>query len=131
MLSPVTMKQFERLQQRYPLAHIERLGSGAALVTIPDFPVPKGWNAATTCLRFLVPAGYPGPNPDCFYASRELRLANGAVPQAANEQQIPETSHHALWFSWHVVGPQQNWNPNLHDLMTWVSIISDRFVKAQ
>lgn len=132
MLSPITARQFERVLERYPVATIEELPSGAALVTIADFPLPAGWMAETTCVRFLVPVGYPGPNPDCFWASSGLRLASGAMPQASQEPNaIPETTLQELWFSWHVVEAQNNWNPNRDTLSTYVGIIAERFRKLQ
>jgi hypothetical protein len=131
MLSPVTNRQLDRVRARHPDVQIEELPSGAALVTIPHFALPQGWNAESTCVRFLLPVGYPGPSPDCFWASSGLRLAGGQMPQAANEQQIPETDHTGVWFSWHVIEAQANWNPNRDDLATYVEIIAERFRHCQ
>ena len=129
MLHPTTAAQFEKVKRRFAGATIEPLPSGAALVTIPDFPVPPGWSAPTTTVRFLVPVGYPGPQPDCFWASIGLRLAYGQPPQASNEiNLIPETPHGGLWFSWHVSG---GWNPARDDLSTWISMITRRFDQKQ
>jgi hypothetical protein len=132
MLSPVTQRQFERVKTRYPGASLEELSSGAALVTVPDFPLPAGWSAASTDIRFLAPVGYPGPNPDCFWATSGLRLASGAMPQnAADPNPIPETPHQALWFSWHIEDPARNWRPARDDLMTYLSMIGRRFEQRQ
>jgi hypothetical protein len=132
MFSPVLQDQFVRLKTRYGGATLEALPSGAALVTIPDFPLPAGWTANATQVRFLVPVGYPGPFPDCFWATSGLRLANGQLPTNANDPNpIPETGHQDLWFSWHIVDAAQNWNPSRDDLMTYVSIIALRFERLQ
>ena len=132
MLSPVTARQLDRARQRYAEIGLEELPSGAGLVSIPRFALPPGWNADATCVRFLVPVGYPGPNPDCFWASTGLRLANGQMPQASEDSRaIPETAHAGLWFSWHVVDAQRNWNPNRDDLATYVGIIAQRFRHTQ
>ncbi|MEJ0011256.1 MAG: E2/UBC family protein [Bauldia sp.] len=131
MLSPITQKQFERLKQRYPDAVLTALPSGAGLVTIPAVSLPEGWSRATSSVRFVVPIGYPGPAPDCFWADQELRLANGQQPQASQVNQIPEANQQALWFSWHVVEAAKNWNPNRDDLLTFVGIIMDRFRRPQ
>lgn len=101
------------------------------MVTIPDVPLPKGWSAAKTTIRFLVPVGYPGPPPDCFWAAPDLLLATGAQPQASNVTVIPEANISGRWFSWHVVQGQANWSPNRDDLMTFVVIILDRLRQAQ
>jgi hypothetical protein len=131
MLSRVTERQFERVRERYPAASIQALPSGSALVCIPDVPLPSGWSAARTAIRFLVPVGYPGPAPDCFWADQTLVLATGAQPQASNVTVIPETDIHGRWFSWHVVDAQNNWSPNRDDLMTYVTIVLDRFRQPQ
>jgi len=132
MLSPVTTRQIERVKERYPDLEVEELPSGAALVTIPHFGLPAGWNATSTRVRFLVPVGYPGPFPDCFWAGAGLRLANGQMPNASDDPRpIPETSLTGLWFSWHVVDAQKNWNPNRDDLATFVGIIAERFRHIQ
>jgi hypothetical protein len=132
MLSPATLRQFERLRERYPGASLEAPPSGAALVTVPNYPLPEGWSAPTTVVRFLVPVGYPGPHPDCFWTTSGLRLANGTVPQnAADPNPIPETQHQAHWFSWHIEDPARNWHPARDDLMTYLSMIGRRFEQRQ
>jgi hypothetical protein len=131
MISPITERQFERVRSRYPAAQISPLPSGSALVTIPAIRLPPGWSAAETTIHFIVPTGYPGPAPDCFWADASLLLASMAAPQASNIQAIPESNIQARWFSWHVVDTQNNWNPNRDDLMTYVAIVLDRFRHLQ
>jgi hypothetical protein len=131
MLSPVTLKQFERLQQRYSEATLQPLPSGAGLLTIPCIALPEGWSQPTTAVRFIVPSGYPGPAPDCFWADETLALANGQQPQASQINQIPETPHRGRWFSWHVVETAKNWNPNRDDLMTYAGIVVHRFRQSK
>jgi hypothetical protein len=131
MLSRVTERQFERVKERYPAATLQGLPSGSALVSMPGIALPPGWSAASTNIYFLVPVGYPGPPPDCFWADQTLTLAAGGQPQASNVTQIPETAIVGRWFSWHVVEGQRNWNPNRDDLMTFVSIVIDRLRRPQ
>lgn len=131
MLSPVTQKQFDRLKERYSAAEILPLPSGAALITVPDIPLPEGWSMPATTVRFIVPSGYPGPAPDCFWADQALKLASGGDPQASNIQGIPEVGGTGRWFSWHVTEANNNWNPNRDDLLTFFTIIRDRFAHVQ
>ena len=131
MLSPVTLKQFERLKQRHPDASMVPLPSGSALLTLPSVALPGGWSCAASSVRFIVPAGYPGPSPDCFWADERLTLANGAAPHASQVNQIPETAQRGRWFSWHVTNAQNNWNPNRDDLVTYLGIVLDRFRHVQ
>lgn len=128
MLSPVTHAQFERVLARFPGATLEELPSGAALVTLPEVQISPGWSHERSTLRFIVPAGYPGPSPDCFWADATLTLAGGGPPQASQSPNlIPETIIQGRWFSWHVTDGPRNWNPNRDTLMTYVGIILDRF----
>jgi hypothetical protein len=119
---------FQALEPPVP-ASIQRLPSGAALVTIPNVVLPDGWSKPRTTVRFLAPVGYPHSKPDCFWADADLRLANGALPTAANTSNpIPEaTNEPGLWFSWHV----GQWNPSRDTLMTFYKVIQDRFRKLQ
>lgn len=119
---------FAELLLRYPGAEMQRLPSGAHLVTVPGFPVEPGWSGDRTTLRFVVPTGYPFANPDCFYADPTFRLANGAMPQASAENDIPETQTKGLWFSWHLTGP---WNPNSDNLLSWIATCAQRFKAPQ
>lgn len=131
MLSPVTLKQFERFKQRYPDATLQELPSTAALLTVPQVPVPAGWSHATSSLRFIVPQGYPGPAPDCFWADQHLTLAGGVQPRASAVNPVPETAQQGRWFSWHVVDVGNNWHPNRDDLLTYMGICLDRLRQAQ
>lgn len=133
MLSPLLHRQFERLMTRYPQATLTELPSGAGLVEIRDFDLPDGWTAPKATVWFIAPIGYPGPCPDCFWVQPDLRLRNGPhPPQASNPTHIvPETQIHGLWFSWHITDSQRNWNPNRDDLVTYASIVYNRFCKLQ
>lgn len=128
MLSPITERQFLRVRERYPEATLAPLPSGAALFTLPGVRLPAGWSHPETTIRFIVPAGYPGPAPDCFWSDAVLTVNGGAMPQATQPSNvIPETGIRAQWYSWHVTNAANNWNPNRDDLMTYLSIVLDRF----
>ncbi|KUM27549.1 hypothetical protein AU467_16755 [Mesorhizobium loti] len=130
MISPITLKEIERVRERFPEAAYQELPSTAILVTLPNVPLADGWSLAETTIWFVIPVGYPGPCPDCFWVEGKLRLAGGAIPQAAQMQTIPETPIEALWFSWHVTDAQKQWNPARDKLATYVSIILDRLGKV-
>lgn len=129
-MHPAVVKQFDQLQESYPQATIEPLPSGAALITIPAFPIPPGWSTTSTTIRFLVPKGYPGPRLDCFWAESGLRLANGNMPYASNDANfVPETTHSGVWFSWHTVNDA--WNPAKDTIKSWAGMVATRFDKLQ
>jgi hypothetical protein len=121
-------EQFEALKKEWPKASAQRLHNGTLLITVPDLPLPGGWTADHATVRFLAPVGYPHARPDCFWADEGLRRATGALPQASNVQEIPDSGGvRGLWFSWHV----GQWNPNRDNLKTFLKVIRNRFSQAQ
>jgi hypothetical protein len=46
-------------------------------VHIPRFPLPEGWDRATTALMLVLPSGYPHVPPNGFYIDRFLRTQRG------------------------------------------------------
>ena len=124
-MSPIEA-QFEVLKERFPEA-VMLDGAGVSVVSVPGFGLPDGWSKRVATVHFLVPAGYPHANPDCFNVDADLRLANGAMPHSAQLQHMPLIGN-TLWFSWHV---QQPWKPGRDTLLTWLGVIADRFAKAQ
>jgi hypothetical protein len=127
-MNPILQRQKEDLLQVYGAdAEVTLLPSGAALVTLPHINLPAGWSKSQTSVRFLAPVGYPFAAPDCFWADKDLRLSNGAMPQAVNIQPIPDAGQDGLWFSWHV----QGWNPNHNNLVTYSKVIQQRFANLR
>jgi hypothetical protein len=106
------------------------LASGGKLVTVRNVPL-VGWKNEQADIVFLVPPGYPGAKPDCFWACPQVRLANGAIPQSANETTpLPVEQAYqrtGTWFSWHL----QSWDPNVDSLTTFYSVISKRLMPAR
>jgi hypothetical protein len=123
----VIEEQFAALKgrDRYGGATLTRLPNGTAVVTIPEFPLPAGWNRKSTTVYFVVPVGYPTARPDTFWAETGLTLASGAEPQATNRNNdthgLPD-KRNLLWFSWH----PSSWNPNRDTLINYVGVIDRR-----
>jgi hypothetical protein len=121
-------QQFEKLKREHRTAACEVLSSGAAMITIRDFPLPSGWSHSSTLMKFVAPVGYPLAKPDFFWTSPELRLRDGALPQAAVPMPMPESNGELqLRFSWHM----SEWNPNRDDLVTFVRVIERRLQNLQ
>lgn len=114
--------QLNSLQELRPGATLRRLPSGAFVVDVPTVPLGPGWNKRATAVHFVVPLGYPHAKPDCFWADQDLRLENGAMPQAANSTPLPEVNEACTWFSWHAT----QWNPNRDSLTTYYYVIANR-----
>jgi len=117
----------QRLVGRYPNAQAHEIPNAGTLVTLPTLIVPTGWNKQTTSVHFFAPVGYPFAKPDCFWADEDLRLASGALPQAANlGTPMQGLGKPALWFSWHM----EQWNANRDSLLTWLASINERLTRA-
>jgi hypothetical protein len=90
--------EIQLLKERYPnLKH----GADLDWVSIPDFPLPVGYNRANTRLMFLIPSTYPHTGPDCFYVDVGLRLASGDMPSNYNEHMNVPVGDKWGYFSWH------------------------------
>lgn len=112
-----------RLCAQYPAATITPASGSTLRIHVSELRLPSGWSKSHTGIWFITPTGYPGANPDCFWADADLRLASGGMPQNSAIQCVPETNISSLWFSWHASG----WNPLIHDLRAYMSIILARF----
>lgn len=118
--------QIIKLQEVYPGADKNPLGDGSVSIILPNVPLPHGWSAAATTVRFIAPVGFPAARPDCFWTD-SLTLATGAVPKNTGPNPLPGGPPGLLWFSWHV----SNWSPNHDTLLTYVNVIRKRFDERQ
>jgi hypothetical protein len=116
---------YERLHGHpsYGSAACQTRNDGSALIWIPQFSLPPGWNKSLTNVRFLVPVGYPIAKPDCFWTDADLRLASGGTPMNTQLNASYGGSEQLLWFSFHI----GNWNANRDDLVTYANSIRSRF----
>ena len=119
--------QFAVLREAYPNADLTKLPNGAAIITLPDVPLPPGWSKQSLKVRFLAPIDYPMATPDCFWVDADLRLSNGGMPHATNMQPIPDTNESLLWVSWHV----GKWNPNRDNLATYAKVVERRLKEVR
>ncbi|ATQ69056.1 MULTISPECIES: E2/UBC family protein [Methylosinus] len=127
MMNVIVKRQLAQLRERFGQVEAVTLGSGTLLVTVAGVPLPPGWSAPVTSVRFLVPPAYPFAALDCFWADVGLTLAGGGAPRASAANPIPEVGQPGLWFSWHLTGP---WDPNRDTLSSWMNTILDRLRQA-
>lgn len=116
-----------RLRREFPQAQLVTRPDGSALVRIPDYPLPAGWNAPTTEIVFLVPVGYPMAQPDTFWASDTLRLSIGSMPANSQLNANYGGQKPLVWFSFH----PSAWNPQLDDLYTYAKLVRRRLSEAR
>lgn len=122
-MNAILVRQLEQMRERFGAVNATPLGSGTTLVDVSAVPLPPGWSASSTSIRFLVPAGYPFAALDSFWADAGLTLAAGGPPRNSAVNPIPEIAGQALWFSWHLTGP---WDPNRDTLSSWMNSILER-----
>ena len=114
------------LQRCHPDAKVID-GTDPPVIEVPGVLLPAGWSEASTTIWFVVPAGYPAAQPDCFWADASLRLAGGGMPQNSGLQAVASTGVPGLWFSWHL----QSWRPGRDDLVTYTRFILRRLADAR
>jgi len=120
--------QLEDIVRQYAGAKVEARPDGTTLITIPDVPLPPGWNRSQATVQFITPVGFPMAQPDCFWTDAELRLAGGGLPKNSNLQNPPPFGGGAkLWFSWHVAV----WNGSRDSLRSYLAVIMNRLAHPE
>ena len=122
---PVAAQELARLIAVRPAASLEAQPDGSLIVEVPDFALLGGWSLPCTTVRWVLSAGYPAAQPDCFYADLELRLASGAMPVNTGIQALQ--GRQLLWFSWHI----QGWRPGRDDLLGYLRFIESRLTDVR
>lgn len=124
---PPVERQINELQRYRDGVVVTEQPSGAYLVEIPH-KLPAGWNKKEVMIIFLIPPGYPGAQPDCFWVEPgPILLANGESPHATNNSNpVPGLGVRGTWFSLHL----QMWNPNRDTLVTYLRTIMRRLDQA-
>lgn len=95
------------------------------LVIIRQYAVKAGYSKQITDLLIKAPQSYPNGKLDMFWTDKDLLLANGKVPEKANNI----ANHNGKeWrrFSWH----PKSWNPGRDNLKTYLEFINARFDKG-
>ncbi len=85
------------------------------------------YQPTSTTILLQVPRPYPDAGLDMFWTEEDLRLNNGSVPQAGD---VIETHVGRRWrrFSWHPqFGGSGKWDPNIHNIRTYLAFIRRRF----
>jgi hypothetical protein len=99
---------------------------GLVNLVLHSYPLPPGYNKATTELLVKIPASYPNGRPDMFWVDEDLLLKDGRCPRSAD---LIETILGKKWrrFSWH----PQGWNPGTDNLRTYLEFVNARLAKLE
>jgi hypothetical protein len=122
---PVAAQELTRLTLVRAAARLDAQPDGSLIVEVPNVALPVGWSLAATTVRWVLSAGYPAAQPDCFYTDVELRLANGDMPVNSGFQELQ--GRQLLWFSWHV----QGWRPGRDDLLSYLRFVESRLTDVR
>lgn len=128
---PTLNEQFTALTLKYPKATMEAGEHGYHLVTLPEFPLPEGYDRSSCTVYFAVPAGYPYAVPERFFTD-SVRRVNGGVPNYARQLtngpshretmgSFPAPKGGMIWF-WKV----QSWDVRRDTLKTYAAVIKSR-----
>ena len=100
-------------------------------VLLPNFPLPPGWNRASTRLMIYLPPAYPETPPQHFYLDRGLRDGLGRAPAhyfEGTSGRIGPDSGLACYCLHSQVGSAGGWSPSADlrrgdSLLTYVEVI--------
>lgn len=107
---------------------VRRIEEGArTLIIVPDLSLPTHWSRPHTDVLILAPQGYPAAAMDMFWVTPGLVLADGRMPQNADQQ---ESYGGQTWqrFSWHYQQPQR-WDASANGLMSHMRFVRMRLAQ--
>jgi hypothetical protein len=94
-------------------------------VVFNDFTLPDCYVPNQTTLMFMADYQYPMSALDMFWTEPHVRLANGALPQNA-DQFLEFMGRSWQRWSWHHPG----WDPAVHSVATHLEVCLDRLAKG-
>jgi hypothetical protein len=87
------------------------------------FALGEGYSAPESDLLLKVPRSYPEAGPDMFWLDTEITLANGQIPQSAENIEA-HLGKNWRRFSWHRQGSP--WNPTIDNIHGYIEFIRRR-----
>jgi hypothetical protein len=109
----------EAYLQQKALKYVEVIEDGALCIVIHEYPLPPGYDRATTDLLLRLPAGYPDAQPDMFWCDPPIHLA-----------ELIETHLGRQWqrFSRHL--SPGVWTPGVDSLGTFLTLIGAELARS-
>jgi hypothetical protein len=105
---------------------VVKLGSAVHLI-LRSFELPEAYSPRRADLLLILPAGYPNSSPDMFWTHPDVRLTNGAWPQAA---EVHETYGECSWQRWSRHFNGGAWRPGTDDIRTFLAAIRRELAKG-
>jgi hypothetical protein len=95
-------------------------------LVIGDFELPAHYVPRKCELLLKLPPGYPNTNPDMFWTTPGIRLANGGAPLAADVIELLEGKQWQRW-SRH----NNTWRPGVDDIQTKLRAVRTELDKGR
>lgn len=105
---------------------VAKSGSAVHLV-IRGFELPEAYSPRRVDLLLILPAGYPNSSPDMFWTHPDVKLANGAWPQAA---EVHEIYGERSWQRWSRHFNGGSWRPGIDNIRTFLAAIRRELSKG-
>jgi hypothetical protein len=99
--------------------------SGLFLLIIKAYPLPRGYNKATTKLLLKIPLSYPNGNLDMFWTDPDLQLQELSSQASTTIETLLGTQW--LRFSWH----PQKWCPGVDNIFTFLEFVNRRLMQLR
>jgi hypothetical protein len=84
------------LREKQLAFEVEQSG-GEIYIVVRNYQLPSAYRPSLCDLMIKLPAGYPNANPDMFWTTPGVRLANGSAPVAA---EVQELYNNRAWQRW-------------------------------
>lgn len=105
---------------------VEKVGDAVHLI-IRGFELPEAYLPRRADLLLILPAGYPNSSPDMFWTHPDIKLTNGAWPQAA---EVHETYGDRSWQRWSRHFNGGSWRPGIDTICTFLAAIRRELSKG-
>jgi Prokaryotic E2 family E len=99
--------------------------SGLLLLVLMAYPLPHGYNKATTQLLLKIPLSYPNGKLDMFWTDYDLRLQESTGQAATSLETL--LGRQWLRFSWH----PQKWCPGVDNIFTFLEFVNRRLMQLR
>lgn len=97
---------------------LRQVGSEVHLI-IRNWPFPESYSPRAADILIRIMPGYPLNQLDMFWTSPDVRLANGAWPQAA---EVHESYEGRIWQRWS--RHTQEWRAGVDNLRTFMTAVT-------
>jgi hypothetical protein len=125
-LPPKLARELEALSGSHQIEVIE--DPDFVNLIFKSFALGDGYSVSTSDMLMRIPRSYPDGGPDMFWVGKEVLLASGAVPQAADSIE-PHLGREWRRFSWH--RPGNRWHPTADNIQSQLEFIRRRLIEEK